>query len=194
MNGDLRVRNLPVSNNLRDADLVVDAEGVVKVKLTDKTASMKGYINQDFIAGTVDRIKYKVNAPWIMIENSGNDFNTADSFFTAPRTGLYRVVMNVSVSRVETDNPTRNYVYGIADNDAEGNPWVMRFSVEKNNVDRIGISTSGTSFTFEGVVQLQQGKRYFFAITSNQKLIARPNDQITGEGLGSYFSIELINQ
>lgn len=187
INGNLRVRDVPVSNTTKDIVLVADAEGYVKARLNDRLGSMAGYITADFTAGSSGSGIYKLTQIKDIFD-PGNDFDSATALFTAPLTGTYRVGITVAASSISTTPTT--YVYGFAN--ASDDKWVVRFSVPDSYVEDASGST-GSSSSFTGIVKLVAGQRYYFGVSYYTKVLASPSGS-TGTGLGTYFEIKLVDK
>lgn len=194
VNGDLRVRTIPTSSNIKDVALVTDVDGNVKKKLNEVRGLMRAYLASNFPAGSSSSNIYKIGNSWTMIENPNSDFSTTNSLFTAPSTGLYRIVITITAkaAATATRRSAPTFVYGLVNN--SNNQWVLRFSVESSNIFAMGteeFNTAGVTYTFQGVAQLTAGTSYYFGATGNQTILYYPSGN-TGSGTGTYFEIQQI--
>lgn len=187
INGDLRIREVDISETTDDIGLVVDKEGNVKKNITSQSY-FKGYLANNFTSSSTPSTVSKVNG-FLVIEQASNEFDLANSTFTPSLSGLYNI--NLTLTATATSNiATSNIVYGLVD--SETNKWVMRFSIPKSYISDVGLnSTSGAVTSFSGAVILTKGKSYHLGITENIRLLSNPSGN-TGGGIGSYLAIELV--
>ncbi|MBL7712923.1 MAG: hypothetical protein JNL13_10675 [Chitinophagaceae bacterium] len=183
INGNIRVRNIPLSDTTEDISLVVDKNGYLKRNLNESRGIIRGYLNSDFTSGTSSASIDKIT-DITEVHDPGNDFNAATSVFTAPVTGLYRIGMTTAA--VATATTPTNYVFGLAGS----TDWVLRFTIDDVVIESAPAS-SGASNSFTGLAQLTAGQDYYFGISYNLKLLAYPSGG-TGTGIGSYFEIQLL--
>ncbi|WP_292008561.1 hypothetical protein [Chryseobacterium sp.] len=188
INGDLRVRDIPASTSTEDISLVADTSGVVKKKVSEYKGIMRGYLSNDFTGGAATSTIYQITG-FTEIDNPNNDFDSSTSTFTAPETGLYRIIITATFSHFATNTGSNNIVIGFVDK-ATGK-WIMRFSVTKSEQTFTATNKSGYAHTFEGIVKLEAGKSYYYGLSNGLTLYANPTNS-TGPGLGSYFEVQLI--
>lgn len=186
INGDLRVRKVLDSESSQDIALVVDKDGVVKKSITD-ASQFKAYLASDFTSGS-DNIIYKITNMNI-IEDYSNDFDLQKSVFVPSYDGIYNIVITIT-STLSDNLVHNNSVVGLVDDTT--NRWIMRFSIPKDYISSLPLnSMAGVTNTFVGTASLKKGQSYYFGVSSNMKLLYKPTGD-TGEGIGTYFSIELL--
>lgn len=187
INGDLRIRQTDISTSTNDYNLVIDSTGLLKRSLISNSL-FRGYLSTDFTTGSEASQIYKVDN-FTVIDDPSGDFDTTNSSFTPSVTGLYNIVMTITVTQTETISSS-NIVAGLVSDSNQ--KWVMRFSIPKGYIEAMGNnSTSGVTNSFSGAVMLTKDEKYNFGITSPTKILSYPTGN-TGEGIGTYFSIELI--
>ncbi|WP_419870376.1 hypothetical protein [Chryseobacterium sp. CT-SW4] len=183
VNGDLRVREIPVSTSTDDIALVSDASGVIKKRISESKGIVRGYISSNFTTtgglGTI----YKIPS-WAIIDDPNGDFNTGTAVFTAPESGLYRITITATFAYPTSTNV--NYVIGLASGDT--NTWIMRFSIPDGVLTS---DASGYAHTFVGIAQLEAGKTYYYGLSGGITLLSNPTGA-TGIGTGSFFETQLI--
>lgn len=187
IDGDMKIRSMSVSTSTSDDILVIDDSGLIK-KSAVSNSFFRGYLKSDFSSGTTAPSVYKITG-FEIIDQPSNEFDTANSTFSPLYSGLYNIVLTLTATNTN-DISTNNVVYGLVD--AATNKWVMRFSVPKQYVTEVGKnSTAGVVNSFSGAVELLKGKKYYFGVTDNIKLLSNPSGN-TGTGIGSYMAIELV--
>lgn len=190
INGNVRVRDIPVSISTKDVVLVTDTNGYVKLRLSDRMGSMAGYLTADFSSGPVNSTIYKLTGIKDLYDPA-NDFDSATALFKAPVTGIYRLGMTLTAVPTGSGSAASNYVYGFAS--ASDDQWVVRFTMPDSYIEESGSdSPSGATNSFRGVVKLQAGQSYYFGIGFNTKVLAYPSGN-TGTGIGTYFEIKLLD-
>lgn len=188
VNGNLRIREAKVSTTTIDDILVIDDAGYVKRSIASNSY-FRGYLASDFESGTTVSEIYKV-VNFTVVDQPSDEFDVTTSTFTPAFSGLYNIVLTSTVTVMNNLSTSTNIVYGLVD--AETNKWVMRFSILTSAVRSAGLnSLSGLTDSFSGAVQLTKGKKYYFGVTDNVRLLSHPSGQ-SGEGIGSYLAIELI--
>lgn len=189
INGDLRIRDVPLSTTTADDVVVIDKDGFVKKGLASNSF-FRGYLDTDFTSGSTGSSIYKITG-FTIVDEPNDEIDEEDSTFSPAYSGLYNIILSLTATAV-SDIQAVNVVYGLVD--AETNKWIMRFSVPAGYVTQPGYnSKSGALNSFSGAVRLIKGKKYHFGVTNNIKLISYPEVD-TGTGIGSYFSIELIKR
>lgn len=188
INGNLKVGKVDISISTDNDNLVIDTNGVIKRSILS-SSFFRGYLSSDFTTESESKV-YKIDT-FAEIDQSNNDFDKTNNYFTPAVTGLYNIVMTTSISATESsNNQTINVVLGLAD--VETNKWVMRFSIPRSFIEAIGLNSStGLANSFSGAVSLTAGKQYYFGVTQQLALIANSSGS-TGSGVGSYFSIDLV--
>lgn len=192
VNGNVKVRDIAISNNTDDITLVADQTGIIKKRITDSKGLLKGYLSADFEAGKISDDIFKVTKIKI-IDDPGNNFNSNTGVFMAPVDGLYKITMTLtSTYTTGPGNPSGtanvNYAVGLGKVINNDNKWINRFSIPK---DYIQHTTAGSTNTFIGLVELKAGSECFFAISGFLKLLVNPTGD-TGSGIGNYFEIQLV--
>lgn len=187
INGDLRVREVTPSTSTKDLHLVIDENGLVKTSLIGATL-LRGYIDQDFIAGT-DVAIYKVNN-FKVIDGDLSQIDAVNGIFTPKVTGLYSIESTLTLTPTQDLSGIKNIVCGVVDN-ATGK-WIMRYSIPKQIIAYMGVnSIAGIAFSFTGNVKLIKDMQYSFGITEKVKIIAKPTGT-SGDGMGTYLSVTII--
>lgn len=187
VDGNLRVRSTPISSSTTDDILVMNDSGYVKKSIVSNSY-FRGYLGSDFSSGTTNSAIYKITG-FTIVDQPTDEFDTSDNTFTPAYSGLYNIVLTLT-STIIADINANNIVYGLTD--SETGKWVMRFSVPVTYAKDVGQnSTSGVVNSFSGAVMLTKGKKYYFGVTGNVKLLSNPSGN-TGSGIGSYLAIELI--
>ncbi len=190
IDGDLRVRALPLSASTDDIPIVIDSNGRLKKGISNRIGYYRGRLSSDFDSRVNTPLAngtgiYKINTVGQIIDPN-NDFNNTTDIFTAPVTGIYEVTMTLTIRGLGTTNT--NYVTGLINQ--TGN-WVMRFSMQKEEFDDSG--SVGVARTYTGIAQLTQGELYAFGFASSDFLLIANPTGTSGTGIGSYFRIELID-
>ncbi|GAB3741199.1 hypothetical protein [Spirosoma lituiforme] len=186
VNGSARIRTIDASTSTSDVALVADADGVIKKKIDQVKGIFRSYLASDFAAGTANATIYKITNH-NEIDDPNSDFNTSTNAFTAPITGLYRVTMTVTNTKLAGATLSTNIVVGVAD--ASTNNWIVRFSIDSDYVAET--NETGTANTFVGFVRLTQGQSCYFGSTGGIKILANPAGG-SGTGIGTLFEIQLI--
>lgn len=187
VNGDLRIRGVDVSQNTENPILVIDPDGNLKRSITSQSY-FRGYLNKDFTANSGVSTIHKIT-DFKVIDQASDEFDTSTNTFTPTFSGLYNLVLTFTTTAT-TAIDANNVVYGLVD--AETKKWVILFTVSKDYIYNLGLnSSSGAMSSFSGAVKLTQGKKYYFGITENMKLLSNPSGN-TGDGIGSYFALELL--
>lgn len=187
----LRVRATETSSSTNDFQLVVDTDGHVKKQLNSVEGNFRGSLSTDYDSRLSSN---NANSNGLFAINgitefydAGNDFNEASSTFVAPITGIYEVAITLTIKGFST--PDVNYVTGLLDSSGD---WVFRFSMQREEPIASAAAT-GTARTYLGIASLVAGESYNFGFGAGSfNLIANPTGS-SGSGVGSYFSIKLID-
>ncbi|MDW9378746.1 hypothetical protein [Chryseobacterium sp. JV558] len=191
VNGNLRLRTIVPSTNIQDITLVADANGVIKKKKNEIKGIARAYLYNDRTTGNTTGMIYRLNN-FTQVDDPGDDFDHVEGNFVAPETGLYKITMTTSIKFTDPDNyNVPNAVVGFADSTTSN--WVLRFSIPSAYIKGTYSSTNtvGSATTFIGVAELQAGRTYFFGANHGLTFIANPSGG-TGNGIGSFFEIQLI--
>ena len=183
VNGSARLRQIETSTSTGDITLVTDANGVIKKRLQDITGSFRSYLFEDRVLGTNNSEIYRLDRH-TQVNDPGNNFDHTTGYFVPTITGLYKAIMTLTLKRDDANYTSANSVVGLATN----GQWVMRFSIEKDNIATTNV---GSAFTFTGVAFLTANTSYYFGVTGAVTAISNPTGG-SGQGLGSFFEIELI--
>jgi hypothetical protein len=183
----LRLQGVQLSTSGTDKGLVLDANGVVKTKISDQSYFV-GYLSSDFsvpFSGTI----LKMIVQTVQLDAS-NEYNATTGLFTPLTSGLYEyeitaTLVAVTAPTTYADMATGNYnILGFVN--AATNSWVGRFNVQSPQTTR--------AYFVKGVASLTAGTSYFFGISANANntiVTANPTGS-TGTGIGTYFSVRRI--
>ncbi|MDR6458219.1 MULTISPECIES: hypothetical protein [Chryseobacterium] len=191
VNGNLRLRDIVPSSNIQDITLVADANGVIKKKKNEIKGIARAYLYNNRETGNTTGVIYRLNY-FTQVDDPGNDFDHQEGYFVAPETGLYKITMTTSIKLTDPDTyNVPNAVVGFADSTTSN--WVLRFSIPTDYIKGTyaANNTVGSATTFIGVAELQAGRAYFFGANHGLTFIANPSGG-TGNGIGSFFEIQLI--
>lgn len=187
INGDLRIRKIPIGSSTSDDVLVIDKDGIVKKSMVSNSY-FRGYLAADFTSSSTDFTISKI-VGFTIIDQPSDEFDIINYVFTPSFSGLYNFKLTLTSTYID-DIKTPNVVYGLVNQ--ETNKWVIRYSVPKSYITDLGLnSVSGATTSFSGAVLLTKGKKYYFGVTEKIKLLSNPSGN-TGEGIGSYVALELI--
>lgn len=185
VNGEVRIRTVEISTSTDDISLVVDSEGVVKKNIQSTKGILRAYLSSNFNAPQNASTIYKVTN-WNVLNNPDSSFDSSTGIFTAPVSGLYKVTYTATIMQ-NGNNPQTNIVLGVVDNSTK--KWITRFSIMKGNTTTNSV---GNANTFVGLLKLNSGDQCYFGASGYVSILSNPSGD-TGQGIGTYFEIELIS-